>query len=116
MGMIRSTTPTIVLKIKDQAFDMTSIDICHVTIENDSGRNKKTFIVDSERIDAESKTISVDLTWEDTEAFEEGVIDIQLKIKLTNNRVIASKIVNTTMDRILEEGKMEEGEIDDGEN
>lgn len=102
MNIYRSTTPTIVLKVKDNSFDMSTISVCHVTIENDSGRNKKIF--EDPVINIEERTISIDLSIEDTEAFETGLIDIQVKIKLTNDKVIASKIVNTTMERILEEG------------
>lgn len=39
----RGTTPTIILRITNKDFDMSSIDVCHITIQNDNGKNKKTF-------------------------------------------------------------------------
>lgn len=102
-NLYRSTTPTIILHIKDQDFDMTTIDICHVTIENDSGRNKKTFEIGSENIDASERTISLELTQQETAKFEAGFVKLQLKLKTTDGKVIASKIVITKIDEILEE-------------
>lgn len=34
--MYRVTTPTIVIQIDDDTFDMSSIDICHIAIANNS--------------------------------------------------------------------------------
>lgn len=100
-NIYRSTTPTIILHIKDDDFDMNDILICHLTIQNDSGRNKKIFPYPD--INTEEKTISQTLTQEETKLFETGVIELQLKIRLKDDTVIASKIITTTMQRILEE-------------
>ena len=102
-NLYRGTTPTIILHIKDEDFDLSTITECHLTIENDSGRNKKTFVVDNSDIDPVEKTITITLSQQDTSSFEEGVIVLQLKVKLNDNTVVASKIISTTMNRILEE-------------
>ena len=101
-SIFRGTTPTIVLKVTNEDFDMTLIDVCHVTIQNDTGRNKKVF--EDPVIDTEEKTISVELCQEDTLEYEEGGIEIQVRIKLDDGRVIANKPIKTTMNKILEEG------------
>lgn len=102
-NIYRSTTPSIILHIKDPDFDMSTITVCHVTMVNDSGRNKKTFDIPSENIDAEEKTITLELTQSESAAFEAGLINLQLKIKTNDDKVLASKIISTTIHEILEE-------------
>lgn len=100
-NLYRSTTPKIILHIKDEEFDMSSIDICHITIENDSGRNKRIF--QNAAVNIEDRTITLEMTQEDTAAFEPGYINIQLKIKTHDGKVLASRIVNARINDILEE-------------
>ena len=100
-NLYRGTTPTIILKIKNDDFDMSTIEICHVTIVNESGRNKK--IYDNPTINTEEKTISIELSQQDTLNYETGNIQLQTKIKLNSGRVIASRIITTSMNKILEE-------------
>ena len=100
-NIYRGTTPTIILKIDNDDFDMTDIVVCHVTIQNDNGRNKKVF--DNPTIDVENKTISIELTQQDTLAYETGNINLQIKVKLQGGRVVASPILVTPMNKILEE-------------
>lgn len=100
--IFRGTTPTIILKIKNENFDMATIDVCHVTIQNDNGKNKKVF--ENPNIDIDEKTISVPLSQNDTLDYQYGNINIQAKIKLKDTgTVITHKILTTTMDKILEE-------------
>lgn len=101
MGIYRVTTPTIVIEIENEDFDMSLIDICHVTIQNHSGRNKKIF--NATNFDVENRIIYLELTQEETKEYETGNIEIQLKIKLQNGKVIPSEIITTTMNKILEE-------------
>ena len=99
--LYRGSTPIIALKVKDPDFDMTKIGVCHVTMVNDSGRNKKVF--EDPAIDIEERTIVVDLSQEDTLAFEKGNIELQARVKLLDtDRVIVSPIILTTMKDILE--------------
>lgn len=102
MGNIyRGTTPTIKLRVKNKDFDMTAIDVCHVTIQNANGKNQKIF--ENPDIDTDLKIISVELSQQDTLDYEYGNINIQLRIKLNNGHVITHPIITTTMNRILEE-------------
>ena len=99
--MHRGTSFIAVLQVEDPEFDMTTIDTCHVTIENDSGRNQKIFKDCS--FDNVNKTISFVMSQEDTYSYEEGYICIQVRIKLTNGNVITHDIIRTTMKKVLEE-------------
>lgn len=98
--IFRGTTPTIRLKIDNQDFDMSLISIAHITIENESGRNKKIF---EAQIDAENKILYCELTQADTLAYEKGIIKIQAKIKLNNDTVISHDEIRVQLKDILEE-------------
>lgn len=100
-NIYRGTTPTIRLRIKNKDFDMSSINVCHITIQNDNGKNQKVFT--NPQIDVQEKIISQELSQQDTLAYEYGKINIQAKIKLNNGSVVTHPIISTTMNRILEE-------------
>ena len=100
-NLYRGTTPTIILHVTNEDFNMENISECHVTIQNDNGTNKKVF--ENPTIDVEEKTISVPLSQEDTFSFKYGNINIQARVKLISGSVIASPIITTNMNRILEE-------------
>lgn len=97
----RGTTPAVVIKINDSDFDMDQIDICRVTIENESGRNKKVFSDCS--FDNINKTITFVMSQEDTLAYETGYLLLQVRIKTTNGSVVASPILRLTLGQILDE-------------
>ena len=107
-NIFRGTTPTLRFKIKkSDEYDLHDIEECHITLENkpkdkkSSGRNTKIF--DSPTYDYENNIISIELTQEDTLDFEEGDIEMQIKAKFNNGRVVATPIMVTTMKKILEE-------------
>ena len=109
--MIRGTTPTLRFKIKtSEGYDLHTIEECHITLENkpkdkkSSGTNKKVF--DSPNFDYENNIISIELSQEDTLAFKEGDIEIQIKAKFNSGRIVATPIMITTMKKILEEELM----------
>ena len=99
--MYRSTTPTLIFNIKNPNFDMTTIDICHVTIEGFMGTPQ--IIIENPDIDTTNKKISVVLTQEQTKSFDVGNVKIQLKIKLNNGSVVCSPVITKDMNEILEE-------------
>lgn len=99
--MYRSTTPTLIFNILNQDFDMDTIDVCHITIESESGRNELTLT--TPEIDKENKRITVTLTQEQTLMFSVGYIKVQIKAKLKNGVVIPSKVIKARMEEILEE-------------
>lgn len=97
--IFRGTTPVIMLKINNEDFDAADIALCHIAIENDSGRNQKIFTAS---IDTENKILSAELSQEDTLAYEQGYIYIQAKIKLNNDRVITHEPIRVQLKDILE--------------
>ena len=99
--MYRSTTPELIFNINNDDFDMSTIDICHVTLESDNGLYREIF--KDPFIDVVNKSISLILTQEDTAKFNPGKVKIQLKMKLVNGSVICSKIMLRDMNEILEE-------------
>ena len=99
--MYRSTTPKIILRVKDPGFDLNEIDICHVTLKAESNGHFLT-IVDP-IVNVEDKTITVNLTQEETLGFNLGTIKVQIKAKMNDGSVVASKVVRTKMNEILEE-------------
>ena len=102
LDLCRGTTPTVVIQVEDEDYDMTLIDVCHVTIQNDSGRNQKIFSDCS--LDNENKTISFVLSQEDTLNYEKGMINLQVRVKYKDGKADASDIFTGTMKQILEEG------------
>ena len=96
----RGTTPTIPFHIK-QGFDLSLIDIAHVTIKNKSTGKQKTF---NGILDVENRVLTISLTQEDTLYFNSGELEVQGKFKLTDGyNVTASKMIEGTLEKILEE-------------
>lgn len=102
--MYRGTTPYIQLKIKNDDFDMSLIEVCHVSIESEGGGSFLT--ITNPVIDVENKSINFRLTQDQTLLFDVGKIKIQAKVKLNSGSVVSSIIVRTTMKEILEEAIM----------
>ena len=99
--MYRSTTPTVILHIKNEDFDMNQIEVCHVAIESENGRIRK--IYENPDLDIENKTITFTMTQEDTLNFMVGNIKLQTKMRIIGGAVVASKMIVTRMNEILEE-------------
>lgn len=101
--MIRGTTPTLTFKIKTD-LDLNDVDKAQITFKSVNGMKEKTWNETDLGINPEEKTMVLTLSQEDTLYFSVGEIDIQLRIKLNNDMVYASRIVTSTLDRILKEG------------
>ena len=98
--LIRGTTPVIILKI-NTGIDLTTVDICHVTIVNEGGSNK--IIYEDVLVDAENNLVRFEVPQEDSFKFKAGKIKLQLRVKLQNGSVLSSKIITTTIGDVLEE-------------
>ena len=98
--MYRSTTPELIFHIKNTDFDMTDIEICHITVE--SADYAHMIVYENPEIDTEKKTIKQFMSQAETKAFNVGGIMTQLKVKLNNGSVICSPIIHTDMKEILE--------------
>lgn len=101
--MIRGTTPTLTFKISTD-LDFNDIEKAEITFKSVSGTKEKTWDENDLGIDPIEKTMTLTLSQDDTLFFSVGEIDIQLRVKLNNDMVYASKIITSTLDRILKEG------------
>lgn len=101
--MIRGTTPILTFKVNTE-LDLTTVVEAEVTFKSTSGTKEKTWDLNRLALEAEEHKIYLHLTQEETLYFNVGTIDIQLRIKLDNDMVYASKIVTSTLDKILKEG------------
>ena len=95
----QGTTPTLLFNIKPTTFDVSTLDLAHITLKNIKGGKQKTF---DAIIDVEERTLAVNLTQEDTLGFDVGKIKVQGKFLLNNGKVISSKEIVTTINEILE--------------
>lgn len=99
--MYRGTTPTVILNIKNEDFDMSLISECHITLKSEGGFTKEIF--DNITVDTDHRRLFFTMSEEDTLKFCVGKINIQVRIKLNNNAIISSNIVATNMNELLED-------------
>lgn len=101
--MIRGTTPILTFKINTE-LDLNDVDKAEITFKSENGMKERTWDRSEISIDPVENKMQFQMTQEDTLYFSTGMIDIQLRIKMNNDMVYASKIVTSTLDRILREG------------
>ena len=101
--MIRGTTPILTFKINTE-LDLNDVVKAEITFKSTSGMKERTWGLNRLILNAEENTIQLYLNQEETLYFSVGKIDIQLRIKLNNDLVYASKVVTGTLDKILKEG------------
>lgn len=99
--MYRYTTPTLTLNIK--GIDFTNVSVFRVAIEQNCVEMLKEIPVSSDAVDAEQKTVTVELTQEETASMSVGMVNIQVRLVLTNGRVVASNIANVPLRAVLDE-------------
>lgn len=103
--MYRGTTPTLIFNFNEEA-DLSDVSACWVTISNLLRTKVKDYSLDDIEINNEDKTISLALTQEDTLYFSQGTIQIQVRLKNSDEMAYASNIVQTTMQEIIKEGEI----------
>ena len=101
--MIRGTTPILTFKINTE-LSLNDVEKAEITFKSENGMKERTWDETELSIDPVENKIQIQLTQEDTLYFSTGMIDIQLRVKMNNDMVYASKIVSSTLDRILKEG------------
>lgn len=101
--MIRGTTPILTFKINTE-LDLSEIDKAEITFKSMAGSKEKTWDQNRMMIDTQEKIITLSLTQQETLYFDTGEINIQLRIKMNDELVYASKIITNSLDKILKEG------------
>lgn len=106
--MIRYTTPTLTFKITSE-FDFSKISEVWFTIANFDTEETFKYSAEEVAIDEDEKTISVMLSQEDTSAFEDGEVEVQLRVLDENNLAYATDIFEVEMKRVLKDGVITDG-------
>ena len=97
----KGSTPTIICDFDDEDLNFSDIVKARIIMENDNKRNHKVF--NDPTIDRENRTISVELSQQDTLSFDYGNLNLQAKIKLQNERVVISDIPVLLVERTLDD-------------
>ena len=94
------TTPTLPIRIKDLDFSL--IRFFRVKIVGKNAEYLFVIEADSEKVDAENRTIYVDLTQEQTAELEASVAMIQVRYKYLTGKVDATNKKNVTVEDVLD--------------
>lgn len=106
MSIIRGTTPTLTFHVKNE-MNLSEIAEIWVTFKTKAGVKSKeiTYTMDDLTIDPVEKTITLNLTQEDTLDFTDTkVVEVQLRVRLNNDVAVASSIMDVDVSPILKEG------------
>ena len=105
MSIIRGTTPTVTIHVNSN-IDMTQIAELWITFRTKPGvpQKEKTFTLDSTSIDPVEKTVTLVLSQEDTLAFAESAINVQMRVRMNDDMAYASSIIETSIGKILKDG------------
>ena len=98
--MIRGTTPTITMTLPEEIpVDEVTAAVFSIAQAGQEIISKK---LSELTADATSNTLAVTLLQEDTLALDKDVVaEIQIKVKTNAERVLASDIIRTSVDRII---------------
>ena len=99
--MYRYTTPTLPITISDINFD--DVQLFRIAIEQCMTEMLKVVNADDETVDAETNTIYVPLTQEETASFNEGHVVIQARILFNTGAVMATKKAKVSVGDVLDE-------------
>lgn len=99
--MYRYTTPTLTLKLEGLDFD--EVLLFRVAIEQNKIELLKVVDVSDPGVDAETSTVVVSLTQEETAQFKESPVAIQVRVKLANGKVLATNKVKKMVSDVLDE-------------
>ena len=99
--MYRYTTPTLPITIED--IDFTEVNVFRIAIEQGNIEMLKIINADDESVDAETNTIYVPLTQEETASFKEGSVYVQARIVFTAGAVMATAKAKVSVKDVLDE-------------
>lgn len=99
--MYRYTTPTLPITIAD--IDFADVQLFRIAIEQGKTEILKIVDSDDESVDAETNTIYVPLTQEETAAFEKGNGYVQARVKFNSGSVLATNKAKVSVYDVLDE-------------
>lgn len=102
--MYRGTNPGISFRITSESFELSNIKEVWITLK--TWETEKTFVYSKGEVfvDEISRTIAVTLTQEDTLEFEDGTVEVQMRLLDTSDNAFATQIFEIEMERILKDG------------
>ena len=100
--MYRYTTPTLPITIED--VDFSTVQTFRIAIEQ-GGKEIFLFAVDVNDpiVDAQNKTILLEMTQEQTAKLREGFAKLQVRIVYVTNKVQATKKASVTINDVIDE-------------
>lgn len=99
--MIRGTTPSLTFTLP---FDTTNIEVLWVTFSQD---NNEVFTLLKSDCVLDGNTITVNLTQSQTlSLLGNQMVHIQVRIKTSDGKALASNILTTSVQRILKDGEI----------
>ena len=106
--IIRGTTPTLTFNVKNEQMDLSNIAEVWITFKTKPGVKliEKTYDINDVTIDAQEKTITLSLSQEDTLAFADSNMLVQVRLRMNDGTAFASAIIETTIGHILKEGQI----------
>lgn len=109
--MYRGTTPTFTLQLNSD-LDLTSMEQIWVTFKNKSA--EVTYEKDDVAVDAETSTITITMSQEDTLKFQtcgvlQGKVEVQVRLLDDGHIAYASNVKEVNLYRILKEGVISNG-------
>lgn len=104
--IIRGTTPTLTFNVKNEQMNLDNISEIWITFKTKPGVKlvEKTYDKDDVTIDAANSTITLSLSQEDTLAFADSNMFVQVRLRMNDDMAFASAILDTSIGAILKEG------------
>lgn len=99
--MYRYTTPTLPITISD--LDFADVVYFRVAIEQPGRELLKIVNASDSNVDAETRTIYISLTQEETAEFKSGFTEVQARVKFTSGAVLATNKVKVSILNVLDE-------------
>lgn len=103
--MYRGTTPSITFHINTE-LNLNEIVECWVTFKSKSSNKIQTYTLDDLILDSEEKTITITMTQEDTLYFSPGTVEVQIRLRTSDDLAYASNIKELDINRILKDGEI----------
>lgn len=113
--LIRGTTPNLVYTCTSEDMDLSTLVEIWFTVKQTLSGAEVTYKLSEEQllIDVEKKTISANMSQEDTLMFKPDTVEVQIRALGDDDRAYATDIFTVNMKRIIKSGVIQGGDIVD---
>lgn len=99
--MIRGTTPTLTFTVPFDANEIKKIRVIF------SQNGNKVLVFEGDRCVADGRDIKIKMTQQETLVLKQNApVEIQVRVLMKDDTAMASKIITTSVNRILEDGEI----------